>query len=107
MQEYTIDLAGRIKNFSLVKRNAPLPFYEAIVNPFQAIEDRLAVEIEPSPEMVVTLNHETVLNDENDNIAEMFSDKLSAYIEVLSFSKIVNDAKKRNGIFFDKLSLPS
>lgn len=37
----------------------------------------------------------------------MFNDKLSAYIEVLSFNKIVNDAKTRNGIFFDKLGLPS
>ncbi len=37
----------------------------------------------------------------------VFNDKPNAYIEVLSFSKIVNDAKMRNGIFFDKLGLPS
>lgn len=29
-----------------------------------------------------------------------------AYFEVLSFSKMVSDAKKRNAVFFDKLNLP-
>lgn len=34
-----------------------------------------------------------------------YNDKLNAYFEVLSFDKIVNDAKKRNKILFDKLGL--
>lgn len=34
-----------------------------------------------------------------------FNNKLNAYVEVLSFDKIVNDAKKRNKILFDKLGL--
>lgn len=70
MPEFTIDLAGRIKNFSLPKRNALLPLYEAVVNSFQAIEDRMVVETEPSPEIVVTLIREVVLNDGSKNIAE-------------------------------------
>lgn len=70
MQEFTIDLAGRIKNFSLPKRNALLPLYEAVVNSFQAIEDRLASEADPSPEIIVTVKRETVLSDGGENIAE-------------------------------------
>lgn len=32
---------------------------------------------------------------------------LNAYIEVISFEKLVNDAKKRNRVLFDKLNLPA
>lgn len=32
---------------------------------------------------------------------------LNAYIEVISFDKLVNDAKKRNRVLFDKLNLPA
>lgn len=31
----------------------------------------------------------------------------NAYVEVISYSKLVSDAKKRNKVFFDKLSIPS
>ncbi len=34
-----------------------------------------------------------------------FNDNLNAYIEILSYDKILNDAQKRNKILFDKLGL--
>jgi hypothetical protein len=34
-----------------------------------------------------------------------YNDKLNAYIEILSYDKIVNDANKRNRILFDKLGI--
>lgn len=34
-----------------------------------------------------------------------YNNKMNAYIEVLSYNKIVNDAKRRNKILFDKLGL--
>ena len=34
------------------------------------------------------------------------SRRYNGYIEVMSFEKVKNDAKKRNQILFDKLGLP-
>lgn len=34
-----------------------------------------------------------------------YHEKLNAYLEVLSYDKIINDAKKRNRILFDKLGI--
>lgn len=34
-----------------------------------------------------------------------YNSKLNAYVEVLSYDKIINDAKKRNHILFDKLGI--
>ena len=34
-----------------------------------------------------------------------YNDKMNAYIEILSYDKIINDAKKRNRILFDKLGI--
>ena len=34
-----------------------------------------------------------------------YNEKLNAYIEILSYDKIVNDANKRNKILFDKLGI--
>lgn len=34
-----------------------------------------------------------------------YHDKLNAYVEVISYDKIINDAKKRNKILFDKLGI--
>jgi hypothetical protein len=36
-----------------------------------------------------------------------FHNKRKAYIEVISFDKLVNSAKERNRAFFDKLGLPT
>lgn len=36
-----------------------------------------------------------------------FNDKLDAYVEVISYDKLVGDAKKRNRAFFERLGLPS
>lgn len=59
----------------------------------------------------ITSTLETILIDRNytpttDRLGYFYyNDKLNAYFEVLSFDKIVNDAKKRNKILFDKLGL--
>lgn len=34
-----------------------------------------------------------------------YNDKMNAYIEILSYDKIINDAQKRNKILFDKLGI--
>lgn len=70
MQKFTIDLAGRVKNFSLPKHNALLPLYEAVINSFQAIEDRIVESPNPKPQIVVTLKRELVLNSGSENVAE-------------------------------------
>ncbi len=36
-----------------------------------------------------------------------FHKKLNAYIEVISYTKMITDAKKRNAVFFDMLKLPT
>ncbi|QQR98605.1 MAG: ATP-binding protein [Sphingobacteriales bacterium] len=36
-----------------------------------------------------------------------FNKKLNAYIEIISYHKMVNDAKQRNRILFEKLNLPN
>lgn len=36
-----------------------------------------------------------------------FNKKLKAYIEVISYTKLVQDAKKRNRVLFEKLNLPT
>lgn len=36
---------------------------------------------------------------------EAIVDKMNAYIEILSYDKIISDAKKRNRILFDKLGI--
>lgn len=59
----------------------------------------------------ITPTLERILSDRNytpttDRLGYFYyNDKLNAYFEVLSFDKIVNDAKKRNKILFDKLGL--
>ncbi|WP_195421549.1 ATP-binding protein [Faecalicatena contorta] len=44
MAGYTIDLAGRIKNFKLPKQEPLIPVFEAIVNSLFAIEERQEIE---------------------------------------------------------------
>ena len=36
-----------------------------------------------------------------------YNQKLSAYVEVISYTKLLRDAKNRNRILFDKLHLPT
>ena len=36
-----------------------------------------------------------------------YKSKYKAYIEVISFDKLVDSAKQRNRVFFDKLGLPT
>jgi hypothetical protein len=36
-----------------------------------------------------------------------YNQALSAYVEIISYAKLLADAKKRNRILFDKLQLPS
>lgn len=37
----------------------------------------------------------------------VYNPRLSAYVEIISYKKLLTDAKKRNRILFDKLQLPS
>lgn len=52
-----------------------------------------------------------LLDDENSKLTidkmgyYRFHDKYNAYIEVISYDKLINDAKKRNRVFFDKLGI--
>lgn len=45
MAGFTIDLAGRIKNFDLPKNQPLIPLYEAVVNSIFAIQERQQKEI--------------------------------------------------------------
>ena len=38
-RSFSVDFAGRIRNFTLKKKDALLPLFETIVNSLQAIED--------------------------------------------------------------------
>lgn len=40
MAGFTIDLAGRVRNFDLPKTQPLIPLYEAVVNSIYAIEER-------------------------------------------------------------------
>lgn len=40
MAGFTIDLAGRVKNFDLPKTQPLIPLFEAVVNSIYAIEER-------------------------------------------------------------------
>ncbi len=36
-----------------------------------------------------------------------FNETLNAYYEVISYTKLLSDAQKRNRVLFDKLNLPT
>ena len=36
-----------------------------------------------------------------------FNEALNAYYEVISYTKLLSDAQKRNRVLFDKLNLPT
>ena len=44
MAGFTIDLAGRVKNFDLPKTQPLIPLFEAVVNSIYAIEERMERE---------------------------------------------------------------
>ena len=65
MAGFTIDLAGRVKNFNLPKKKPLIPLFEAIVNSIYAIEERqekenfdgyIKVEIIREPQAVVQID---------------------------------------------------
>lgn len=64
MQGYTIDLAGRVKNFDLPKQQPLIPLFEAVVNSLYAIEERqeneafqgyINIEIIRDPQLVTDI----------------------------------------------------
>lgn len=61
MREYSVNFAGRIRNFPLPKNNALVPLFEAVVNSLQAIEDRGASD-EPG-NITVKINRLIALDD--------------------------------------------
>lgn len=44
MRQFSINLEGRVKNFSLPKNRPLIPLYEAVVNSIHAINERKSVE---------------------------------------------------------------
>ena len=70
------------------------PFYCYIIcDPTQTIKDQaIMYNVKPTPDSMGYIG---------------YNDRLGAYIEVISFEKLLRDAQKRNRILFDKLNLPS
>lgn len=61
MKLYSVNFAGRIRNFPLSKNNALVPLFEAVVNSLQAIEDKGTGE-EPG-KITISINRLDVLDD--------------------------------------------
>ncbi len=36
-----------------------------------------------------------------------FNQSVGAYVEIISFDKLIGDAKKRNAVLFEKLGIPN
>ena len=81
MRGFSINLRGRVKNFNLPKNQPLIPSFEAILDfhDFSQTPDKMEYY--------------------------KYNDKMNAYIEILSYDKIINDAQKRNKILFDKLGI--
>ena len=86
-RDFSVDFAGRIRNFTLKKKDALLPLFEAIVNSLQAIEDAGKASSEGLIE--VKLNRLPVL-DEN-----------------MSRGEITGFTVTDNGIGFDNINFES
>ena len=60
-RNFSVDFAGRIRNFTLKKKDALLPLFETIVNSLQAIED---ADIDNSDGLIeIRLNRLPVLDE--------------------------------------------
>lgn len=44
MKSFSIDILGRVQNFTLPRKNTLIPLFEAIVNAIHAVEDRQNIE---------------------------------------------------------------
>ncbi len=82
VHELNLNIAGKVKNTRLSTSKPLYPLYEAISNSIHSLEDQWGKKL-------------------------TFHDKYNAYIEVISYDKLLTDAKKRNNILFDKLGLPT
>ena len=84
---------GRLRNTTLPKSKGLLPLFEALINSIHALEE---AQIPPEQGLIRV-------------VIERASTKKSyeAYIEVISFGRLVNMAQERNRAFFDKLGLPA
>lgn len=49
MAGFTIDLAGRVKNFDLPKTQPLIPLFEAVVNSIYAIEEKTTLVPDSAP----------------------------------------------------------
>lgn len=77
---------------------------------FQKIEDMpfycyIVCDITPKIESIMDTHDYTLTNDGLGYFG--YNKKHKAYIELISYDKLLEDASKRNKIFFDKLNLPS
>lgn len=77
---------------------------------FQKIEDMpfycyVVCDITPKIESIMDTHDYTLTNDGLGYFG--YNKKYKAYVELISYDKLLEDANKRNKILFDKLNLPS
>lgn len=77
---------------------------------FQKIEDMpfycyIVCDITPKIESIMDTHDYTLTNDGLGYFG--YNKKYKAYVELISYDKLLEDANKRNKILFDKLNLPS
>ena len=75
-----------------IKIDKSLPFYCYVI-----------ATLTPNLEEEAEINNLTITPDSAGYFG--YNQNYGAYIEVISFDKLLADAKKRNKVFFDKLSL--
>lgn len=129
MAKFEVNIKNRTRNYQLPATQALMPLFETIVNSIHAIEERkknqeikgeILIKIErlltQSNELIGSIESISIIDNgvgfDKDNSFKDTIDKLgmfrmndNQYIEVLTYDKIVNDAKKRNKILFNKLGI--
>ncbi len=86
-RNFSVDFAGRIRNFTLKKKDALLPLFETIVNSLQAIED---ADI-----------------DNSDGLIEIRLNRLPVLDESMPRGEITGFTVTDNGIGFDSVNFES
>lgn len=99
VDNYIFDLLeGKVKNRSgrFIQIDRDTPFYIYIV-----------CDITPSLKRIIDKRGELHPTPDGNGYFAYRNASYSAYIEILPFEKVMEDAKKRNRILFDKLGLPN
>ena len=99
MDNYILDLLdGKVKNRAgrFINIDNSTPFYIYIV-----------CDITPSLKRIIDKRGELHPTPDGNGYFAYRNASYSAYIEILPFEKVLEDAQKRNRILFDKLGLPN